>query len=703
MTLYGLHIVDFIIVVVYLGAMMWIGKLLAKSIHDQGDFYLAGRKLGKAFQFFLNFGQMTDGNGAASIATIIFKQGVGGVWLAMQTLFMTPYYWFMNKWFRRVRLITVGDLFEDRFGGRSLAAMFAGFNVFFALMFIALGYIVSFRTMEALMVKPETEYTAEEKQMVDNYFEYVELQTQYQNGTLVPSMTSRYETLKNLSEQNEIKSYVSYVKPLSFYAIYGIIVGAYVILGGFGAAVVTDAIQAILIIVFSFILIPFGLVKIGGFSGLHENVPDYMFRLFGSQAVSEYTWYSFLAILFVSMVQIHAMSGNMAIAGSAKNELAARMGAVTGGFGKRFMIICWSLCGLIAVGLLGDKLSNPENAWGALTKELLGPGAIGLMLAGILAANMSSLDAFSVNMSALFVRNLYAPIYPGKSEKHYVIVGRLAIAFFLVAGIFLAMRVHGIVSLLKYMLVMNVTFGAPIYLLFVWRRITKKAVIWQVIITFIVIILLPFVGSFLPAISQNQALAIQTNEKVIMIEARATAADVEEGLAQETGQLIEKTRVIEPVGAFFETVTRIDPENPDSKMKGSGLFYPEIYFLKLIGVNVRDFTPPMLLTARFVFDGAFPFLLLFIFSWMTKQRDKEIVDKFYAKMKTKVLDDPAEDEKELLKNLNDPALVEHHKLLPGSNWEFLKWDKEDTVGFLLSCLAVVVILAIFFIVLNIGS
>jgi hypothetical protein len=111
----------------------------------------------------------------------------------------------------------------------------------------------------------------------------------------------------------------------------------------------------------------------------------------------------------------------------------------------------------------------------------------------------------------------------------------------------------------------------------------------------------------------------------------------------------------------------------------------------------------MLLTARFVFDGAFPFVLLFVFSWLTRQRDKEIVDKFYAKMKTKVQDDPAEDERALQQSYEEPEKLENHKLFPGSNWEFLKWDKEDTVGFLLSCVAVVVILAIFWIVLNIGS
>ena len=51
-----------------------------------------------------------------STASLVYRQGASGVWHALQTLFMNPYYWFMNLWFRRVRLVTVADLFEDRFG-----------------------------------------------------------------------------------------------------------------------------------------------------------------------------------------------------------------------------------------------------------------------------------------------------------------------------------------------------------------------------------------------------------------------------------------------------------------------------------------------------------------------------------------------------------------------------------------------------------
>jgi Na+/proline symporter len=703
MEILGLNIIDILIVIGYLLGMLYIGKVLSKTVHGQDDFYLAGRKVGKLFQFFLNFGNMTDANGAASVASVIYKQGVGGVWIAMQTLFMTPYYWFMNVWFRRVRLITVGDLFEDRFGGKGLAGLFALFNVLCVIIVIVFGYLVSFKTMEAMMVKPEAQYSIAEKQMIFDYNEYASLNEEYKNGTLSGNKISRYETLKSLYNRDQLRSYVSYIDPVWFYIVYGGVVGFYIILGGFAAAVVTDAFQAILIIVFSFLLIPFGLSKLGGFSGLHDSVPDYMFRLFGSEATSEYTWYSVVALLFASIVQIHGVPNNMAIAGSAKNELSARMGAVTGGFGKRIMIIMWSVCGLIAVGLYGNHISNPDMTWGVLTKGLLGPGLMGLMLAGILAANMSTLNSYTINLSALFVRNLYMPIVSGKSERHYILVGRFAIVFFLASAALIALYMTGIISLLKFIIVMNVTFGAPVLLLFFWRRLTRTSVYACVVSCMVVIVFLPWVVPTFKYFRTNESLTVMTNPKIVSMKTKATSWDVESGLAEKTGEIITKTHTIAPVACFFEKIAHTDPYDSSSPLGGVGSFKPEIYIVSKLGLDVRNMTPPILETIRFSFDGIFPFIILFIVSIFTKKTDTEKLDRFYVKMKTEVQPTPEQDEAELEISYANPKRFDHLKLFPKSDWEFCKWTKIDTIGFVLSCIAVAAIVGLFWLVLNLGA
>ena len=65
--------------------------------------------------------------------------------------------------------------------------------------------------------------------------------------------------------------------------------------------------------------------------------------------------------------------GNMGVSGSAKNEYAARFGAVSGTYAKRIMIIMWSFVGLIgfAYFLGGNLLSDPDVVWGELSRQLL--------------------------------------------------------------------------------------------------------------------------------------------------------------------------------------------------------------------------------------------------------------------------------------------------------------------------------------------
>ena len=62
----SLHIVDIAIVIAYLCAVVWIGKRAAKGNNSEDGFFLAGRKLGKLYQFFLNFGNATEPSGAVS-------------------------------------------------------------------------------------------------------------------------------------------------------------------------------------------------------------------------------------------------------------------------------------------------------------------------------------------------------------------------------------------------------------------------------------------------------------------------------------------------------------------------------------------------------------------------------------------------------------------------------------------------------------
>ena len=680
MHVFGLHILDFLVIVGYIAVILWLGKRAGKDTENTEDFYIAGRRLGKFYQFFLNFGNATNSDQAVAVSREVYRQGIGGMWIQYLVLFLTPFYWFTALLFRRSRMITLGDYFTERFRSLFLGGAYAVFTLLMAFIGGGVGYMVGAKTMMALTPKPIEQYTPEERRSVELFREYEQLKSRLDVG-LTPQEQARYEELSDRYKRGELKSFVSYTHPVAFYFVYGLIVAIYTMMGGFTAAAITDAIQGVLIITFSLMLIPIGLARIGGFAGLHASVPEYMFRLFGSVTLSEYAWYTIVGMVLANLVSIVAVAPNMAVAGSAKDELTARIGILGGMFFKRFIMIFWALAGLLALGLYAGKLHDPDLIWGYMTRDLLFPGAIGLMLAGILAANMSTLDAGSVSNSALFIRNLYQPFVRGKSEKHYINVGRVVIAVTLLGGIGAAMFINNLLDLFKYFISIPAIFGAPIWLGYTWRRLTKWAVIIQIFVCFTIYAVIPNVFQALDWAKRNPAFTKETVEKVIEVKTEAVEEDVQQGLADHVGQVIVKRHVIEPVGIFFDKVVREDPSNPDSPKIGLGRFQAEVWVLSLLGVDFSHFTKAQLVATRFFFDALFPFVLLFLLSYVTRPVPKEDLDRFFARIHTPVMPDKEAERRALEEASRHPEIFEKQKLWPGSNWEILKPTWKDAAGF----------------------
>ncbi len=680
MHVFGLHILDFLVIVGYIAVILWLGKRAGKDTENTEDFYIAGRRLGKFYQFFLNFGNATNSDQAVAVSREVYRQGIGGMWIQYLVLFLTPFYWFTALLFRRSRMITLGDYFTERFRSLFLGGAYAVFTLLMAFIGGGVGYMVGAKTMMALTPKPFEQYTPEERRSVEMFREYEALKSRLDVG-LSQEEQARYEELSDRYKRGELKSFISYTDPVAFYFVYGLIVAIYTMMGGFTAAAITDAIQGVLIITFSLMLIPIGLARIGGFAGLHASVPEYMFRLFGSVTLSEYAWYTILAMVLANLVSIVAVAPNMAVAGSAKDELTARIGILGGMFFKRFIMIFWALAGLLALGLYAGKLHDPDLIWGYMTRDLLFPGAIGLMLAGILAANMSTLDAGSVSNSALFIRNLYQPFVRGKSEKHYINVGRVVIAVTLLGGIGAAMFIDNLLDLFKYFISIPAIFGAPIWLGYTWRRLTKWAVIIQIFVCFTIYAVIPNVFQTLDWAKRNPAFLKETARRVIEVKTEAVEEDVQQGLADHVGQVIIKRHVIEPVGIFFDKVVREDPSDPNSPKVGLGRFQAEVWVLSLLGVDFSHFTKAQLVATRFFFDAFFPFVLLFVLSYVTRPVPKEDLDRFFARIHTPVQPDKEAEERALEEAYRHPEIFERQKIWPGSNWEILKPTWKDVVGF----------------------
>jgi solute:Na+ symporter, SSS family len=680
MTFGSLHIADILVVVAYLVVVTYVGHRASKAAQNEEGFFLAGRKLGKLYQFFLNFGNATDANGAVSTASLVYKQGASGVWHALQTLFMNPYYWFMNAWFRRVRLVTVADLFEDRFGSRKLARFYAIFQIFATVtVIIGFGNLISYKVTASLLVKPEARWTAEERSAVEGYSELKRLEAAQRTGALAAADSERLALLRDQNKRKELRSYVSWLDSTtgkwSYYLIYSAIVGAYIVMGGLAATALNEAFQGVLIVVFSILLIPFGLSAIGGWDALQEKVPEHMLQMLVTNPAPgtlQVTFWTLLAILFVSIVQIHGIIGNMSVSGSARDEFAARFGAVSGTYAKRIMIILWGICGLIAIAMFQGEstLSDPDAAWGTMTLVLLKPGLLGLMMAGLLAANMSTVAAQTMAVSALFTRNVYKYLRPGLSDADLVTAGRWAIVVILSIGVVAAANMEDVFTQIQLLLTVQVPFGASVMLMFFWRKTTATAVWTAVILSTCLNILAPKFAENFDSWRTSQALVTQANESGV------------------------RTAV------YWDTLVHQRPDDLTSPLQGRGRFHLELYVLDKLGLDVAEMDTSARYAARFFYDGIFPFVVLILVSLLTHKPRPALVDQFYGKMKTPVSADPEVDAAEMAKTRAEPHRFDHKKLFPRSSWEFTKWDRVDTLGFLACCAVSGAILGLFYLILR---
>ena len=138
--------IDYLVLGVYFAGMAGIGFWLMSRQKKQEEFFMGGRKFGKLFQTFAAFGAGTGPADPANTARGTIANGVSGMWGVMYWLFVTPIYWISAVWYRRMRCLTLGDWFVERYESKHLGVAYAIFGCFYymiygAMFFTAVGKV----------------------------------------------------------------------------------------------------------------------------------------------------------------------------------------------------------------------------------------------------------------------------------------------------------------------------------------------------------------------------------------------------------------------------------------------------------------------------------------------------------------------------------------------------------------------------------
>lgn len=217
-----------------------------------------------------------------------------------------------------------------------------------------------------------------------------------------------------------------------------VVTGVYTVMGGLHAVMYTEAIQAIVLLLGSAVLLFFGLKEVGGWNALMQAVPKEKLNMFRPLSDPEYPW---LGILFASPIvgvwywctDQHIVQRCLA----AKNEKEARRGTIFAAFLKLFPFFIFLIPGLIAYALHQQgklQLTDTNAAFPEMVKQIMPVGLRGLLAGGLLAALMSSLASVYNACSTLYTIDIYKKSHSDATEKQLVKVGRLATAVIVILG-----------------------------------------------------------------------------------------------------------------------------------------------------------------------------------------------------------------------------------------------------------------------------
>ncbi|MGE7635603.1 sodium:solute symporter [Bacillus paramycoides] len=265
----------------------------------------------------------------------------------------------------------------------------------------------------------------------------------------------------------------------------GGIVLFYTVLGGMWSVTLTDIVQfTIMTIGIFFIMLPMSLEKAGGWSQLQAALPTKYFD------VSVMGGMDILKSLLLYTLGIVVGQDVWQRVFTARSLKISRLGMIAAGGYSFLYAVTLSIIGMCAFVAL-PSIDNPQNAFASMAIYTLPAGVLGIVLASVLSALMSTSSGTLLASSTLIVNDIIKRLFvKDMSEKQFLTTSRVTTFMIGIFSIICAIWIQDILVALD--IAFAVLSGAlffPIILGFFWKRVTSKAVFYSILISTIVIII----------------------------------------------------------------------------------------------------------------------------------------------------------------------------------------------------------------------
>ncbi|MBW3535373.1 MAG: sodium:solute symporter [Gemmatimonadetes bacterium] len=421
---------DHLVIVLYIVGILAHGLWVSRHREDADDYFLAGRALPWWLVGFSLYASNMSGSSFVGLMGASYAEGLvvfNYEWTAAVVLVFFAF--FMLPHFLRSELWTIPQFLEERFDRRSRVA----FSLFTILA------VIFIDTAGAL----------------------------YAGGLVIATVF-------------ELALWQAVVA-------LALVAGVYTVLGGLKAVVVTDTVQAILLMMGGAAIFFFALRELGGWDaamaaldarGMGEadliKAPDHHFLPWpGIGGVLLLGFYYWTLNQFVVQRALGAASLDQ-----------GRKGAIFAGLLKVPNLAIMILPGALAV-LLYPGLDNPDLVFPTLAFDLLPVGFRGLILTATLAAIMSSLDSALNAASTLVTMDFVKESRPATSDDALVLVGRSVTVGVMVVAAVYAPMIASFANLFEYFQSVLAYVTPPmvaVYLMGIfWRRANRHGAFWTLV------------------------------------------------------------------------------------------------------------------------------------------------------------------------------------------------------------------------------
>ena len=459
----GLHTIDWIVVGMYFLILFGIAWWVIKQRQDTStDYFLAGRHLG---WFVIGASIFASNIGSEHLVGLAGSGATDGVAMAHYELHawcLLVLGWIMVPFYMRSKVFTMPEFLEKRFSPTSRTVLSIISLVAYVLTKIAVGIFAGGVVFSVLL--PDINFMG-----LDSF---------WIGSILVIVLT-----------------------------------GIYTILGGLRAVAYTEAMQTIILVSGSLLVTFFGLKALGGWGELREICGSDMFNLWkplvpdGVQGTwapiresGKMAWYfndnyPWLGMLFCApIIGLWYWCTDQYIVQrvlGAPGEQAARRGSIFASLLKLLPVFIFIIPGMICFALAksgqieaiqnvlfdseGQLLRDKaQQAFPILVANVLPVGVRGIVVAGLLAALMSSLAGVFNASSTLFTMDFYSKFKPGATQHELVWMGRLATTVMVLIGLLWIPVIQGGKGLYDYLQGVQAYLGPPIFVVFFFGVFMKR-------------------------------------------------------------------------------------------------------------------------------------------------------------------------------------------------------------------------------------